>query len=58
MIIYRGNLGAVRLLIQFLDKSCTVDTPKDDGFTALHLATLNNHIEVAQLLIQHVSEAI
>lgn len=32
-----------------------VDAKKEDGFTALHLAALNNHQEVAQILIQEVS---
>ena len=29
-----------------------MDEKKDDGYTALHLAALNNHVEVAELLIQ------
>jgi len=28
-----------------------VDEKKDDGYTALHLASLNNHVEVAELLV-------
>uniref|UniRef100_A0AAQ4PDD0 RING-type E3 ubiquitin transferase n=1 Tax=Gasterosteus aculeatus aculeatus TaxID=481459 RepID=A0AAQ4PDD0_GASAC len=28
-----------------------VDEKKDDGYTALHLAALNNHVEVAELLV-------
>ena len=32
----------------------TVDERKDDGFTALHLAALNDHLEVAQLLLKQV----
>ena len=28
-----------------------VDEPKDDGYTALHLAALNNHHRVASLLL-------
>lgn len=31
-----------------------VDAKKEDGFTALHLAALNNHWEVAQTLIREV----
>lgn len=31
-----------------------VDAQKEDGFTALHLAALNNHWEVAQVLIREV----
>ena len=29
-----------------------INEKKDDGFTALHLACLNNHFEVAKLLIE------
>lgn len=29
-----------------------MDEKKDDGYTALHLAALNNHVEVAELLIK------
>lgn len=32
-----------------------VDAKKDDGFTALHLAALNNHKEVAEILIKEVN---
>lgn len=32
-----------------------VDVKKDDGFSALHLAALNNHWEVAQTLLKEVS---
>ena len=53
--IDRGNLGGVRLLLQFLPRSYSIDLPKEDGFTSLHLAALNNHLEVAKLLIQNVS---
>lgn len=31
-----------------------VDAKKEDGFAALHLAALNNHCEVAQILIREV----
>lgn len=31
-----------------------MDAKKEDGFTALHLAALNNHREVAQVLIREV----
>ena len=32
------------------------DDKKDDGYTALHLSALNNHLEVAELLIKHVND--
>lgn len=47
----RGNMGAMRLILSHLPPYCSVNEPKDDGFTALHLASLNNHLEVAQTLI-------
>lgn len=31
-----------------------MDEKKDDGYTALHLAALNNHVEVAELLAHQV----
>lgn len=34
-----------------------MDAKKEDGFTAVHLAALNNHREVAQILIQEVRAA-
>ncbi len=52
----RGNIGALRQVLPSLPPSCGVDGPKDDGFTALHLAALNNHLEAAQALLQHVRE--
>ena len=33
-----------------------MDEKKDDGYTALHLAALNNHIEVAELLVHQVRQ--
>ena len=51
----RGNIGAVRLLLLYFPPTFSVNEPKDDGFTALHLAALNNHLEVSQALIQNVS---
>ena len=35
--------------------TCSLDDAKDDGFTALHLAALNNHRAVAELLLESVS---
>lgn len=35
-----------------------VDAKKEDGFTALHLAALNNHREVAQVLIREVGTGV
>lgn len=32
-----------------------VDVKKEDGFSALHLAALNNHKDVAEILIKEVS---
>lgn len=54
----RGNMGAIRLILANFPVSSSINEPKDDGFTALHLASLNNHIEVAQALIAHVSHCV
>ena len=51
-------MGAIRLILANFPLSSSIDEQKDDGFTALHLASLNNHIEVAQALIAHVSKII
>ncbi|XP_014677222.1 PREDICTED: E3 ubiquitin-protein ligase MIB1-like isoform X2 [Priapulus caudatus] len=48
----RGNPGAMRILLSKLPRPWVVDEKKDDGYTALHLAALNNHLEVAELLVQ------
>ncbi|RWS21953.1 E3 ubiquitin-protein ligase MIB1-like protein [Leptotrombidium deliense] len=42
----------MRILLSKLPRAWIVDEKKDDGFTALHLAALNNHVEVAELLVQ------
>lgn len=49
----RGNMGALRVMLQHMPAGYSINEPKEDGFTALHLAALNNHLEVAQALIQH-----
>ncbi|XP_043276401.1 E3 ubiquitin-protein ligase MIB1 isoform X2 [Venturia canescens] len=46
----RGNPSAMRILLSKLPRPWIVDEKKDDGYTALHLAALNNHVEVAELL--------
>ncbi|XP_071837816.1 E3 ubiquitin-protein ligase MIB1-like [Apostichopus japonicus] len=48
----RGNPSAMRILLTRLPRPWIVDEQKDDGYTALHLAALNNHVEVAELLVQ------
>lgn len=44
----------MRILLSKLPRPWLVDEKKDDGYTALHLAALNNHIEVAELLVHQV----
>jgi len=44
----------VKILLSKLPRPWLVDEKKDDGYTALHLAALNNHIEVAELLVHQV----
>ncbi|CAL1265913.1 unnamed protein product [Larinioides sclopetarius] len=48
----RGNPSAMRILLSKLPRNWVVNEKKDDGYTALHLAALNNHVEVAELLVQ------
>ncbi|UXI16987.1 cytochrome c oxidase assembly factor 4 [Sarcoptes scabiei] len=48
----RGNPSATRILLDKLPRSWIIDEKKDDGYTALHLSALNNHTQVAELLIR------
>ncbi|PAA50284.1 hypothetical protein BOX15_Mlig014167g1 [Macrostomum lignano] len=48
----RGNPAAMKILLTKLQRQWLVDERKDDGYTALHLAALNNHLEVCELLVQ------
>lgn len=48
----RGNPSAMRILLTKLPRPWIVNEKKDDGYTALHLAALNNHVEVAELLVK------
>ena len=43
--------SAMRVILSKLTRPWIVDEKKDDGYTALHLAALNNHVEVAELLV-------
>ena len=52
----RGNPSAMRVLLSKLPRPWIVDEKKDDGYTALHLSCLNNHIEVAEMLV-HTGKA-
>ena len=42
----------MKILLSKLNRPWLVDEQKDDGYTALHLAALNNHLEVAELLVK------
>lgn len=48
----RGNPSAMRILLTKLPRPWIVNEKKDDGYTALHLSALNNHVEVAELLVK------
>ena len=39
--------SAMRILLSKVTRPWVVDEKKDDGYTALHLAALNNHVEVS-----------
>uniref|UniRef100_A0A8C8JJ55 RING-type E3 ubiquitin transferase n=1 Tax=Oncorhynchus tshawytscha TaxID=74940 RepID=A0A8C8JJ55_ONCTS len=54
----RGNPSAMRVLLSKLPRPWIVDEKKDDGYTALHLAALNNHVEVAELLVHQGSASL
>ena len=46
--------SAMKMMLPCLPAGLSINEPKDDGFTALHLAALNNHVEVVQLLLNAV----
>lgn len=46
MICAAGNPSAMKIILTKSSRSWVVDEKKDDGYTALHLAALNNHVEV------------
>ena len=51
----RGNITAIHLIIEKLSeqgKLWLINERKEDGFTPLHLACLNNHFKVVKALIQ------
>jgi len=43
---FSGNPSAMKIILTKLKRGWVVDEKKDDGYTALHLAALNNHVEV------------
>ncbi|KAL1763813.1 E3 ubiquitin-protein ligase MIB1 isoform X1 [Sigmodon hispidus] len=47
----RGNPIAMCAVLSKLPRWWIVDEKKDDDYTALQLAALNNHVEVAELLV-------
>jgi len=52
----KGNPSAMRILLSKTNRHWIVEEKKDDGYTALHLAALNNHVQIAELLI-HIGKA-
>lgn len=44
----------MKILLSKLPRPWIVNEKKDDGYSALHLAALNNHVEVAELLVKQV----
>ena len=48
----KGNPSAMKILLTKSNRLWIVEEKKDDGYTALHLAALNNHVEIAELLVR------
>lgn len=46
----------MKILLTKTNRPWIVEEKKDDGYTALHLAALNNHVEIAKLLV-HIGKA-
>jgi ankyrin repeat protein len=47
----KGNPTAMKILLSKINRPWIIEEKKDDGYTALHLAALNNHVDIAELLI-------
>ena len=52
----KGNPSAMKILLTRNYRPWLVEEKKDDGYTALHLAALNNHLKIANLLV-HLGHA-
>ncbi|XP_055383755.1 E3 ubiquitin-protein ligase mind-bomb [Condylostylus longicornis] len=52
----KGNPSAMKILLTKTNRPWIVEEKKDDGYTALHLAALNNHVAIAELLV-HMGKA-
>ena len=53
---FSSIFSAMRILLTKVPRHWMIDEKKDDGYTALHLAALNNHVEVAELLVHQVCD--
>lgn len=56
IFILINHRSAMKILLSKLPRSWIVNEKKDDGYSALHLAALNNHVEVAELLVKQVEK--
>ena len=56
IISERNSITSRGTLVEktILRNKSLIDVKKEDGYTALHVAAINNHTEAAQVLIKHV----
>ncbi len=54
LMLFPSCCSAMRILLSKLPRPWIADEKKDDGYTALHLAALNNHVEVTPPCRAHV----
>lgn len=55
----RGNTSSMRLLLNKINqqqKYWLIDEKKDDGFSALHLACLNNYFDIVKLIVDNIKQ--
>lgn len=52
-IEYWSGVGDAKQVLKAIDKGYDVNQPSEGGYTALHAAAENNHVEVIRLLVSN-----
>lgn len=52
-IEYWSGVGDAKRVLEAIEKGYNVNQPSEGGYTALHAAAENNHVEVIRLLVSN-----